>query len=87
MALCIFAFLEENRYSKYVAVGLIFSAIGDVRLELEDGNFLIFLCGVVSFLIAHCFYIWAYISSNIDYKYTIACGVAFVTYYCILRVY
>lgn len=84
MALCIFAFLEANRYSKFVAVGLIFSAIGDVSLELEDGNFLIFLCGVVSFLIAHCFYIRAYISSNIDYEYKIACGVAFVTYYCIL---
>lgn len=84
IALCILAFLEGSRYSKYVSIGLIFSAVGDISLELEHGNFLVFLCGVVSFLIAHCFYISAYISTNIDFQYKIATGVAFVTYYCIL---
>lgn len=84
--LSIFSIAEGHRYSKYVSTGLIFSALGDISLQLEDGNFLIFLAGVISFLIAHCFYITAYISTTIDFEFKVATGVTYFSYYIALMV-
>lgn len=84
ISLCILAYLERNRYANSIAIGLIFSAAGDVSLALDNGNFFIFVCGIVCFLIAHLFYIRAYLMTNIDFEYKIATGVVYICYYCTL---
>lgn len=78
--LSFFAYSENNRYATCIAVGLLFSAFGDVSLRLEGGNFLIFLCGVVNYLIAHLCYIRAYMLSEIDFTYRTYIGLFFISY-------
>jgi len=48
----------SNRYKRAIIAGLIFSLIGDVVLILPGD---VFLIGLVSFLIAHLFYIAAFV--------------------------
>jgi len=82
VVLCLgfFAYCENNRYATFIAVGMLFSAFGDVSLRLEDGNFLIFLCGVVNYLIAHLCYIRAYLLSEIDFTCRFYVGPLFIAY-------
>lgn len=74
------SYLEESGYGSTVAGGLVFSAMGDVLLELQGKTN--FLLGLVSFLIAHLFYIYAfYAHSKIDYSYGIGCGILLIAFY------
>ena len=49
-----------NRYSVAIVVAILFSFSGDVFLMLPDVNGMYFMIGLVSFLLAHIFYIFAY---------------------------
>ena len=80
LCLSFFAYNENNLYATFIAIGMLFSAFGDVSLRLENGNFLIFLCGVVNYLIAHLCYIRAYILSEIDFTYRLYIGTFFIAY-------
>ena len=80
LSLGVFAYNEGNRYATFISVGMLFSAFGDISLRLENGNFLIFLCGVVNYLIAHLCYIKAYLSSGIDFTNKLPIGLFFVAY-------
>lgn len=82
VALCLsfFAYCENSRYATFIATGMLFSAFGDVSLRLENGNFLIFLCGVVNYLIAHVCYICAYWSSGIDFSKRLNSVLFFLAY-------
>ncbi len=81
-SLSIFAYCENNRYATYIASGLLFSGFGDIclRLDSENGNFFLFLGGIVNYLIAHLFYIRAYYSSDIDFSKRIVVGGIFMAY-------
>lgn len=80
LCLCIFAYNENNRYATFIATGMLFSAFGDISLRLENGNFLVFLCGVVNYLIAHLCYIRAYLLSGIDFTGRLNSGLFFLAY-------
>lgn len=56
------SFLQHhNSYSNTIAIGLFASSFGDIFLELDDDYGLdMFIPGLVSFLIAHLFYIRAF---------------------------
>ncbi len=51
---------SKSSFSVSVLVAIIFSFSGDVFLMLQDQNGLFFIVGLVSFLIAHIFYLMAY---------------------------
>jgi uncharacterized membrane protein YhhN len=48
--------LSENKMHVLMLAGLIFSWAGDIILEIPGGNPLIFIAGLVSFLMAHVMY-------------------------------
>ena len=52
---------KKSKYNKYITAGLIFSLIGDVFLMNNVG---LFLLGLIAFLIAHLFYIIAFINNS-----------------------
>lgn len=55
--------LAKSRYSKLIAVGLVFSSMGDFALAMEGTGYLAhidFLLGLIFFLIAHLFYVAAF---------------------------
>ncbi|KAF6216787.1 hypothetical protein GE061_001137 [Apolygus lucorum] len=47
--------IKQNRYSKKIFLGLLFSSIGDALLTMDDA----FILGMVAFGVAHLFYISA----------------------------
>lgn len=54
------AFLRiEGLRGKLIGVGLLFSGIGDIVLELDRANY--FVYGLAAFLVAHLFYIAAFV--------------------------
>eukprot|EP00327_Prymnesium_parvum_P007473 CAMPEP_0182814940 /NCGR_PEP_ID=MMETSP0006_2-20121128/10125_1 /TAXON_ID=97485 /ORGANISM="Prymnesium parvum, Strain Texoma1" /LENGTH=262 /DNA_ID=CAMNT_0024941105 /DNA_START=3 /DNA_END=791 /DNA_ORIENTATION=- len=59
------AFGAVESYATAIGRGLLCSAVGDVLLELEDAFSLdaLFIGGLVSFLVGHCFYISAFSST------------------------
>ena len=65
-----------------LCISLVFSAIGDVLLGLGSAN--LFLYGLLSFLVAHSFYIWLFgrnfprpLRPSVEQKILIACIVLF----------
>ena len=52
---------KQSIYPQYIEYGLVFSAIGDICLELEPWNEDLFICGLASFLIAHWLYVVAFV--------------------------
>lgn len=54
---------NTNKYSKYVAFGLLFGSFGDIFLEMDSAYGVdMFIPGLIAFLIGHCFYIRAFFS-------------------------
>lgn len=65
--LLMYLFINKGHQSKaamHVVAGLIFSLIGDVLLIFEQAHPLFFMGGLISFLIAHIFYIIYYMRSS-----------------------
>ena len=61
LACSVAAVLQGSSYAKLIALGLFLSSFGDVFLELEDDYGLdLFIPGLVSFLLAHLCYIYAF---------------------------
>lgn len=52
--------LQGGKYRGIILLGLVFSLSGDVFLMFQDQKNVYFTAGLVSFLIAHIFYIWAF---------------------------
>lgn len=81
------AIYENSKYSWLLGVGLLFSAGGDVALELEDespdqGYFIV---GLGLFLIAHILYIWAFCCLKVAQPKTVSLiGMICVIYYTII---
>lgn len=62
ICLCLIALLYVNtglksKFHKLIAIGLVFGLLGDIFLMLHD----LFIPGLVSFLIGHILYIWAFV--------------------------
>lgn len=51
---------RRNLFRNLIFLGLVFSLSGDVFLMFQDSDGSYFTAGLVSFLIAHIFYIWAF---------------------------
>jgi alkenylglycerophosphocholine/alkenylglycerophosphoethanolamine hydrolase len=47
-------FLDDRKYYKFMGIGFIFSALGDIALDLDRVKYFVF--GLAFFLIAHLFY-------------------------------
>jgi uncharacterized membrane protein YhhN len=84
LALSVFAYYEGSKYAYLIAAGLIFSLIGDVCLSLDGDVFLLFMSGVLNFFIAHSFYITAFRSTVIDFRYGLHLGAVYLVYYACL---
>lgn len=80
-ALSLMAWKGGDDFSFRIAIGLLFSSVGDLLLALDDshpGKYFIF--GLLSFLVAHLLYTSAF-SSKISYKYAGIVLVPVVIYY------
>lgn len=66
LLLYLFVSKEATRpsYAQYAVAGLCFSLFGDVLLIFQQFNSLFFIAGLVSFLLAHLFFIVYYIRSS-----------------------
>lgn len=53
-----FKFNKEYRYHQLILIGLMFSGFGDVFLDYRSADMFVF--GMISFAIAHTFYITAF---------------------------
>jgi uncharacterized membrane protein YhhN len=69
-AIGILAMTEKNKYAYSVALGMLFSSIGDIMLELDNLNPSKekFIFGLLSFLVAHVLYIGAFMLSNLSFS-------------------
>jgi uncharacterized membrane protein YhhN len=76
--LALACFVKKTSYAKAIAIGLVFSSFGDIFLELEDDyKYDLFVPGLVSFLIAHIIYIFAFkqaVTSEGKYAVPVALG-------------
>lgn len=61
MLLWLVFFVDRSTYRTWLMVGLGFSALGDVLLEIPAN---LFVAGLIAFLIAHLCYIMAYLSRS-----------------------
>ena len=63
---------NTNNYQRNMAKGLIFCALGDFLLHMEDdpkyGDELWFLSGLVSFLVGHIFFMFGMSTRSIDFE-------------------
>ncbi|MCW9033403.1 MAG: lysoplasmalogenase [Rhodospirillales bacterium] len=78
--LCIYAFMNsEGRTRLFLCVALLFSDLGDIFLAMEPS---FFLHGLISFLVAHLFYIALFLRHKEDAveKRHILIGIAFAAY-------
>ncbi|MGD2246995.1 MAG: lysoplasmalogenase [Candidatus Methanofastidiosia archaeon] len=75
---------ERNRFGTLIAIGLVFSACGDIFLELNDSTF---LAGVLAFLLCQILYISAFLSRTRAPKvlYTVPFAVWGVIVFALLR--
>ncbi|MFI5183662.1 MAG: lysoplasmalogenase [Vicinamibacteria bacterium] len=62
-----------SRYTVWIAMGLVLSAVGDVLLELGEARFLL---GMAAFAVAHAFYITAFIGRAPGFMLLLACPFA-----------
>lgn len=80
-ALAVASFLQDNAYAKFIALGLFLSSFGDIFLELEDDYHLdLFIPGLVSFLLAHLCYIYAFRGPVQSKSYSIAMPLVVIYY-------
>ena len=68
----------SGKKKSLITTALIFSAIGDIILDLNGKGFFIF--GLTSFAIAHCFYIAAFFTKPQLLKIQLAFGALFIFY-------
>jgi alkenylglycerophosphocholine/alkenylglycerophosphoethanolamine hydrolase len=67
--LCLIAWVRltaRDRYATLILVGLIFSLVGDILLEISDD---LFVPGLVAFLIGHVWYIIAFLAVTRELKW------------------
>jgi uncharacterized membrane protein YhhN len=83
--IAIFQFPEvSSQYKYYILTGLVFSVLGDIFLMLPTDRF---ISGLLSFLIAHIFYITAFVSDSswhLDFIYLIPAGIYIIVFLWIL---
>lgn len=81
--LCGISVFSGSTYGKKIGAGLFFSSIGDILLELDNAGpeVGLFIPGLLSFLVAHIIYIWAFLGSKLDYKHASAIAVPVAAYY------